>query len=87
VGFKHKHRRDTHPSRVRSAIEHYLRHLAHRHPLLAVALSLVTVALCFVVVLVRVVTTVAVKTVVIAVRLTIVITLVVCRNIFRTFPA
>jgi hypothetical protein len=86
MDIAHQRHRYAHASRVRS-VERYIRHLANRHPLLAIALGLVTVAFLLVVVLVRVVTTMAVKTIIVAVRLTIMIARVVCRNIFRTFPA
>jgi hypothetical protein len=87
MAIERKYGRYVHTNRFGSSVERHIRHLANRHPLLAVALALVLVAVFFVVVLVRVVITMAVKAVTVAARLTITIALVVCRNIFRTFPA
>ena len=80
----HKHRQ--HTRRTRRAVEQRIRHLANRHPLLAIALGPVIVVVGLVIVLVRVAATIAVKALIVMWRLTITLTLVVCLNIFRTFP-
>lgn len=86
MSIAHKHGRSARISRVRCSVERRVRRLADRHPLLGVGVCMVMVVLCFVVVLVRFVATMAVKALKVVAWLTVVIALVVCRNIFRTFP-
>lgn len=80
----HNHRQ--HTRRVRRFVERRIRQLASRHALLAIVLGPIIVVFGLLIVLIRLAATIAVKTVIIMWRLTITITLVVCLNIFRTFP-
>ena len=75
-----------HAHRVRRSVEHRIRQLANRHASLAITLGPIIVVVGLATVLVRLAVAIAVKAVIFMCRLTIAITLVICLNVFRTFP-